>query len=295
MKVVEIKKLNKSFSGIKAVKDLSFSVTEGEILGLIGPNGAGKSTTIKTILDFIKPDSGEVMLFGSKILDSTKNDIGYLPEEKGLYKKLSAIELIHYLASLKGMSKKHAQEKALQLLQKTGMLEHKKKKIEEMSKGMGQMIQFIVTIIHDPKLIILDEPFSGLDPVNTNLMKNILLDLKKMGKAIFLSTHQMNEVEELCDRVLMINNGSAVLYGDLDEIKSKYRGHSVYVNAEGKLNGIKGVEKMKEYKDFIELTLDKKTESQDILEQLVNQKVKVNHFEIATPSLNDIFLKIVSK
>lgn len=174
MNAVEANNLYKSYSGKTAVHNLSFCVVPGEILGLIGPNGAGKSTTIKAILDFIKPESGDVKIFGDTPKDASKNILGYLPEEKGLYKKKSAMELIIYLASLKGMDKQPAEERANALLDKTGMLSNKKMKIEEMSKGMAQMIQFIITVVHDPKLIIMDEPFSGLDPVNTNLMKRML-------------------------------------------------------------------------------------------------------------------------
>ncbi len=171
MTAVAVNHLHKSYAGKPAVKDLSFTLDPGEILGLIGPNGAGKSTTIKTILDFMKPDSGDVAILGHRMTEATKNRIGYLPEEKGLYEKLNAIEVIVYLASLKGLDKATAHNRADELLQRTGMMESKTKKIKAMSKGMGQMIQFIVTIIHEPDLLILDEPFSGLDPVNTELMK----------------------------------------------------------------------------------------------------------------------------
>jgi len=220
MATVEVNKLFKSYGEKKAVNDLSFELEPGEILGLIGPNGAGKSTTIKIILDFMKPDSGEVKIFGDRMNESFKNKIGYLPEERGLYKKLTAIDLILYLASLKGMKKSVAEERARVLLEKTGMLESMKLKNKNMSKGMGQLIQFIVTVIHDPDLIILDEPFSGLDPVNTEIIKNIIGDLRDEGKAIMLSTHQMNHVEELCDRVLMITQGKSVLYGDVKDYKT---------------------------------------------------------------------------
>ena len=223
MATVNVSHLFKTYAGKAAVKDLSFSVSPGEILGLIGPNGAGKSSTIKMILDFMKPDTGDITIFGEQMNEAAKNQIGYLPEEKGLYKKLSAMELILYFASLKGMNKSAARKKADELLQRTGMFESRKKKIKELSKGMGQMIQFIVTIIHDPELLILDEPFSGLDPVNTEKLKTIVSGLRDEGKAIILCTHQMNQVEEICDRVLMINHGQTVLHGDLNEIKKKYR------------------------------------------------------------------------
>ncbi len=195
MPAVEVKNLFKSYNGQIAVKNLSFSVDPGEILGLIGPNGAGKSSTIKIMLDFMKPDLGEVELFGRQMSEAAKNRIGYLPEARGLYKELKSLDCILYLASLKGMDKATAKERALQMLERTGMLESEKKKIKHMSKGMGQMIQFIVTIIHNPELLIMDEPFSGLDPVNTELMKNMVGMYRDEGKAIILSTHQMNQVE----------------------------------------------------------------------------------------------------
>jgi len=292
MKAVEVNHLYKSYTGKRAVEDLSFSVESGEILGLIGPNGAGKSSTIKIILDFMKPDSGEVKLFGQQMNEACKNQIGYLPEEKGLYKKLTAIDLILYFASLKGMDKSSAKEKADVLLRRTGMFESRKKKIKEMSKGMGQVIQFIVTIIHDPKLIIMDEPFSGLDPVNTELMKNIVADLRDDGKAIILSTHQMNQVEEICDRVLMVNDGREVLYGDIEEVKARFRQHSVQVNVEGEIGDLPGVIDKKFNKDSVELVLATDTTPQIILDHMREQGININRFEVKTPSLNEIFLNI---
>ncbi len=292
MTSVAVHHLYKSYAGKTAVKDLTFSVDPGEILGLIGPNGAGKTSTIKIILDFMKPDSGEVKIFGHQMNEACKNQIGYLPEERGLYKDLTAIDLIIYLASLKGMDKVTAEKKAHVLLRRTGMLESKKKKIKEMSKGMGQIIQLIVTIIHDPKLIILDEPFSGLDPVNTELMKNIIGNLRDEGKAIILSTHQMNQVEELCDRVLMINQGHAVLYGDLKETRARFSKNSVQVNVEGELGDLPGVIDKKFNKDCVELVLAPDTTPQIILDQLRDRGITINRFEITTPSLNEIFLNI---
>jgi ABC-2 type transport system ATP-binding protein len=292
MTAVAVHHLYKSYAGMTAVKDLTFSVDPGEILGLIGPNGAGKSSTVKMILDFMKPDSGEVEIFGHRMNEAAKNLIGYLPEEKGLYKNLTAIEVILYLASLKGMDRALAERKANELLQRTGMLENKKMKIKHMSKGMGQMIQFIVTIIHDPALLIMDEPFSGLDPVNTELMKNIIGNLRDEGKAIILSTHQMNQVEELCDRVLMIDHGSQVLYGGLKEIKSRFKQHSVQVNVDGEIGDLPGVIEKKLHKDGIELVLAPDTTPQIILDQLRGCGLAINRFEITTPSLHTIFLHI---
>jgi len=295
MIAVEVSHVVKSFADKVAVDDLSFSVAQGEMFGLIGPNGAGKTTTIRMMMDIIKPDSGSVTIFGEKLGEATKNRLGYLPEERGLYKKLSVLESIVYLASLKGMDRHSAAEKADELLNQTGMLPNKKKKIEELSRGMSQIIQFIVTIIHDPQLVILDEPFAGLDPVNTELLKEMFADLRNQGKAVILSTHQMNQVEELCDRILMINNGHAILYGDLSEIKSRYRGNSVFLDFNGKLGEIPGVTNKRTHKGYIELILDEETTHQQVLAHLVNRGVVIDRFEVATPSLNEIFLKEVGK
>jgi len=295
MLAVEVNHIVKSFTDKTAVDDLSFSVAQGEIFGLIGPNGAGKTTTIRMMMDIIKPDSGDVTIFGEKLGEATKNKLGYLPEERGLYKKLSVLESIVYLASLKGMDKQSAAEKADELLEKTGMLATKSKKIEALSRGMGQIIQFIVTIIHDPKLVVLDEPFAGLDPVNTELLKSMCLELRNQGKAVIFSTHQMNQVEELCDRILMVNNGQAVLYGDLSEIRSRYRGNSVLLDFEGKLGELPGVTGKRQHKGYIELILDGKTTPKQLLERLVSRGIVINRFEVATPSLNEIFLKEVGK
>jgi ABC-2 type transport system ATP-binding protein len=193
------------------------------------------------------------------------------------------------------MDKHSAAEKAEELLNQTGMLATKKKRIEELSRGMGQIIQFIVTIIHDPQLVILDEPFSGLDPVNTELLKGMLADLRNQGKAVILSTHQMNQVEELCDRILMINNGQAVLYGDLSEIKSRYMGNSVMLDSKGGLEEVPGVAAKRTHKGYTELILDGEATPQQVLAYLVNGGITINRFEVATPSLNEIFLKEVGK
>jgi ABC-2 type transport system ATP-binding protein len=292
MTAIEVNHLHKSYADVTAVNDLTFSVNPGEILGLIGPNGAGKSSTIKIILDFMKPDSGTVKLFGQQMNEALKDHIGYLPEERGLYKRLTAIELILYLASLKGMDKAAAEKKADILLEQTGMLENKNKKNKEMSKGMGQLIQFIVTVIHDPELIILDEPFAGLDPVRTETIQNIIGNLRDEGKAIILSTHQMNKVEELCDRVLMINKGRTVLYGVLKEIRADFRRNSVQVAADGELGDLPGVIDRKQNNGSVELVLAPGTTPQNILDQLRDRGVTINRFEVTTPSLNEIFLNL---
>ena len=297
MPAVEVINVVKAFKEKVAVDGLSFSVETGEIFGLIGPNGAGKTTTIRMMMDIIQPDTGQVSIFGEVPSQATKGRLGYLPEERGLYKKLSVIETITYLASLKGMNPRTIEAEADALLAQTGMTESKRKKVEELSKGMSQIIQLIVTIVHNPELVILDEPFTGLDPVNTERVKQLLLDLKQQGKAVILSTHQMNQVEALCDRVLMVNDGRSVLYGALDQIRTEHRGHAVLVqtsaNSDTAIPEIPGVTERRAQKDHVELILDAASTPQQILEQLVQAGVPLDRFEVATPSLNEIFIQKV--
>jgi len=293
MPAVELNNICKSYNDNLVVNNVSFTVAQGEIFGLIGPNGAGKTTTIRMMMDITKPESGEISILGESLNEDTKNRIGYLPEERGLYKKITVLQSLVYLASLKGMGIRLAESRAEKLLQRVDMLPHKEKKIEELSRGMGQIIQFLTTIIHDPQLLILDEPFAGLDPVNTKLLKDIILELRSQGKAIILSTHMMNEVEALCDRILMINKGRTVLYGELAEIKSRYRNNSVFLEFDGVLGEIEGVVGKKDHGKYVELFLDGETPPQKILAQLVSRGVKINQFEVSTPSLNEIFLQVV--
>ena len=293
MPAVEVVDVAKSYGSKVAVSGLSFAVDPHEIFGLIGPNGAGKTTTIRMMMDIIQPDSGQVTILGERPSEAIKARLGYMPEERGLYRKLTVIDTIAYLASLKGMDSRSIQTRADVLLDQTGMLPQKRKRIEELSKGMAQIIQLIVTIIHDPDLVILDEPFAGLDPVNTERVKQLLVDLRDQGKAVVLSTHQMNQVEAVCDRILMMDNGCAVLYGALDEIRSKHRGHSVLVEADGEMNQIQGVAEQRTHKGHVELVLDPTSAPQQVLEQLVRAGTVIRRFEVATPSLNEIFLQVV--
>ena len=295
MLAVQVDHIVKSYANKIAVSDLSFSVNRGEIFGLIGPNGAGKTTSIRMMLDIIKPDSGDVLILGERLGESGKNRLGYLPEERGLYRKLGVLDTIVYLASLKGVGKREAAARAEKLLRTTGMLPHARRRIEELSKGMGQIIQFIVTVVHEPELVILDEPFSSLDPVNTELLKGMVVALREQGKAVVLSTHQMNQVEELCDRVLMVNDGRAVLYGSLADIKRRYRNNSVVVEFEGEPGPIAGVVERRDHKGAVELVLDGATTPGQLLKNLVGTGLTVNRFEVATPSLNEIFLTVAGR
>jgi ABC-2 type transport system ATP-binding protein len=295
MPAVEVNRIAKSYGTKAVVSELSFSVAPGELFGLIGPNGAGKTTTIRMMMDIIKPDSGHITIFGERLSEASKAKLGYMPEERGLYRKLKVIDSILYLASLKGMARQATATKAEELLNQTGLLPHKNKRVGELSKGMGQIIQFIVTIIHNPQLVILDEPFSGLDPVNTELLKQMIQELRNQGKAVVLSTHQMNQVEELCDRILMINDGRAVLYGELAAIKSKYRSNTVRLDSEGEMGDLPGVTEKRLHKGYVELVLDRNTTPQQLLPVLAGRGLVINRFEVATPSLNEIFLKVVGK
>lgn len=292
---VTVSGVSKTYNFTRVVDNVSFEVKSGEIFGLIGPNGAGKTTTIRMIMDIIKPDSGEIFVLGEKISNETKNHIGYLPEERGLYRKVKVIDSIVYLASLKGVSTRTAKNRAEELLDRVEMLDHTNKKIEELSRGMGQLIQFLVTIIHDPGLIILDEPSAGLDPVNTELLKNLIMEMRSQGKAIIMSTHRMNEVEEMCDRIFMINRGKNVLYGKIDDIKARFRNNSILLEHEGELPELRGISRHAVYRDHTELFLDIGFSAQDILSQLVEKGVNINRFEISTPSLNDIFIQMAGE
>ena len=293
MLAVEVNHITKTYGDRAVVNDVSFTANQGEILGLIGPNGAGKTTTIRMIMDIIKPDAGDIKIMGEKLTEDSKNHIGYLPEERGLYRKVNVIDSIVYFASLKGMDSQSARKRADDLLKRVDMLPHKNKKIEELSRGMGQIIQVIVTVIHDPDLIILDEPTAGLDPVNAQLLKDMMVELRNQGKTVIMSTHRMNEIEEMCDRIVMINKGQVVLYGGLAEIKSKFRNNSVIIECEGKLGDIEGVVRQNQQKRAIELVLDATTTPQQLLERLIKKGIIVNRFEMSTPSLNEIFIKVV--
>jgi ABC-2 type transport system ATP-binding protein len=291
--IVNALNLRKEFNGKTVLEEVSFSVEKGEVFGLLGPNGSGKTTSIRMLMNILKPDSGDIAVLGTSSLNKVKDKVGYLPEERGLYKKLSVFDSLIYFATLKGVAKDEARDRAIDLLNKVGMYNNRKKKIDELSKGMQQKIQFITTFIHNPELVILDEPFSGLDPVNTKLIKDMILELKSGGKTIILSTHMMDQVERMCDRVLMINNGMGVLYGKLNEIKARYGNNSIILEFDGQLKDIRGVEKIENFGKYAELFLDGNTKAQDVLEQLIDMGITINRFEISSPSLNEIFIDIV--
>lgn len=293
MTVVAVSHISKSFGTTRAVDDVSFDLQPGEILGLLGPNGAGKTTTIRLILDIFKPESGDIAVFGGPMTDEKKNDIGYMPEERGLYKDIPLERCLVYLATLKGLSRREALVRANSLLERLDLDAHKDKKVSELSKGMQQKAQIIVTLLHDPKLIIIDEPFAGLDPVNTQLVKTMLLDERAQGKAIIMSTHQMHQVEEMCDRIVLIHRGQVVLRGTLEDVRSQFSGHAVIVAARDELPEIPGVLEVLRENHTSRMTLEPETTPQEVLSYLVTREIPVDRFAVATPTLDEIFVRVV--
>ena len=293
--IAEVSHVSKEYGLTRVVNDISFNINAGEIFGLIGPNGSGKTTTIRMLMDIIKPDTGDIRIMNEQMNEQSKDKIGYLPEERGLYRKLTVFQCLVYLATLKNMPVNIATEKATGFLAQTDMLSHRNKRIEALSKGMGQLIQFIATILHEPQLVILDEPFTGLDPVNSSKMKEMIFTLREQGKSIILSTHMMNEVEELCDRILMINKGQSVLYGKLQEIKAQYPVNSVFVESSDTINNINSVKEIRQNGHYQELVLKENTTPQMVLQELLDKNMDIKKYEIGVPSLREIFIQVVEQ
>ncbi len=291
--MIQVENLVKHFAHVKAVDGVSFTVDRGEIFGLLGPNGAGKTTTIRTMMDIIKPDSGMIHLMDKPVTEASKARIGYLPEERGLYQNYRLLECLTYLGALKGMPRPDARQQAAALLERIGLQEYARRKIKELSKGMTQKAQFLAAIVHNPDLLIMDEPFQGLDPVNTDLLKSILLEEQAQGKTVILSTHNMNQVEEMCNRILLINHGQAVLYGPLDQIKAQYAEHAVILECDELPEGLSGVQRVEQHNHTYELVLEPDTLPKAILRQLVEADVTIDRFEVATPPLEEIFITAV--
>lgn len=298
MYALEVKNISKSFNGLKAVDNVSFVVPEGSVFGLIGRNGAGKTTTIRMMMNIYLPDSGEVILRGTKIGQDFKDKVGYLPEERGLYKKMRVLDTLLFLAELKGKSRKNIERKALDYLKRFDLLDRKNTKIEDLSKGNQQKIQFIAAILHDPEFLILDEPFSGLDPINTNLLKNIILEKKEEGKVIIFSTHLMDFAEKLSDHIAMIDHGKIILKGSLKEIKSHFAQRNVMLEAEGDLSFLEKssvVEKVENFGNTLGVKVKDASHIQDLLKLLVQNNVKVNKFAANEISLHEIFITLAGK
>lgn len=273
--------------------EVSFVVEQGEVFGLLGPNGAGKTTTIRMLMDIIKPDGGRIRILGEPPGPQINSRLGYLPEERGLYRKVTVMGNLVYLASLKGMNPHHAKEKGKELLERIGLSQHQNRRLEELSRGMQQKLQFLVTIVHDPDLLVLDEPFAGLDPLNVRLIKDFIHEFRYRGKTVLLSSHQMNLVEEMCDRIMMIDRGRSVLYGQLSEIKERFRENAILLDCQGEPKGLRGVRRVAGSDGHWQLFLESGFAPQVILRQLGERpELKVSRFELATPSLEDIFIAV---
>ncbi len=295
MDTVEIRGVTKTFGDKVAVDDLSLSVPTGSVYGFIGPNGSGKTTTLRMIMRIFHPDKGRIRMFGEDVTDegAASDRIGYLPEERGLYRKMVVNELLKFYADLKGV--RDSRSEIERWLKRLDLADCGKKKIETLSKGMSQKVQFISTVLHKPELVILDEPFSGLDPVNMEVLRDAILEMKQAGSTVLFSTHDMAVAEKMCDFVFMIFKGRKVLDGTLDTIQDKYGSDTIRVrvggNSDGVFDQLDGVENVNDYGRFQELRITAKADPQKILHQLVG-RARVELFEIARPSLHDIFVRI---
>ncbi len=287
--------LRKRFGNLVAVNDVSLSVSPGEVVGLVGPNGSGKTTTIRMLLDILRPDEGQVSIFGADLTAQATEQIGYLPEERGLYRGLRVIPTLVYLARLKGMSQQDALDRAGEVLSRLSLEPHQNKKIRELSRGLGQLVQLAATVMHRPRFLVLDEPFSGLDPVNVRLIKDFIDELSGESVAIMLSTHQMTDVEELCDRVIMINKGSVVLDGGLAEIRRRFASGELFVASHPAPEGLEGVIESRAHGVGYALRLAAGQTPEGVLRQLLDQGASIDRFEPATPSLEQIFVRVVEE
>jgi ABC-2 type transport system ATP-binding protein len=294
MKAIEVTNISKTFGSLQAVHEVSFDINAGEIFGLLGPNGAGKTTSIRIVLDIFKPDSGQVVVLGGPMSEQKKNLIGYMPEERGLYQDVTLDTCLVYLGTLKGLSVAETKRRLAPLLERFDLAAHKKKKVKELSKGMQQKAQIIATVVHQPELVIVDEPFAGLDPVNTQMVKELILEMSQKGTSILMSTHQMHQVEELCNRILLIHQGCTILYGNLEEIQQRFAGQEVLVHTDSEFPALPGEVRREVQNHSVKLTLAQGVTSQDMLWTLLQQGVQVKGFEIAAPSLEEIFIRMVT-
>lgn len=292
---LEIKDVTKAYDNRTVVDHVSLVVKRGETFGLLGPNGSGKTTTIRMALDIIRPESGRVSLLGGMPMREALTRVGYLPEERGLYQKSKVIDILIYLGRLKRMDAATARVRAKKMLKRVGLYEYRNKKVQALSRGMTQLVQFAGALLHEPDLIMLDEPFAGLDPLNVHLMKEILREQKERGAAIVFSTHQMPDVEELCERVLLINDGQTLLYGRLAELKRARGTRSVRVTADRQPENMLGVVDTEVRNGSFEYLLGEGTKPDELLRAYLDASIPVERYEVALPSLNQIFIEEVSR
>jgi ABC-2 type transport system ATP-binding protein len=296
MAVVSVSSVSKHFGRVQAVEDVSFEVFPGEIFGMLGPNGAGKTTTLRMMMNIFEQDSGTITLFGEPFSEEHKHRIGYMPEERGLYKDQTLEPTLIFFATLKGLDDSTARARLEPWLHRLDLWEHRTKQVQELSKGMQQKAQLIATLIHEPDLIVIDEPFTGLDPVNTRLVKDIFQEQREAGRAIIMSTHQMHQVEALCNRIVLINRGRSVLYGPVSEIKRNFAGNAIVLEGEGEFGQLPGVLDARRENGLWHLSLTAGVGPQEIFRALAaDPDVSVTHFEVAEPSLEDIFVSVVQE
>jgi len=292
---LSLRDLRKSFGEFKAVDGVSFDVPKGDIFGVIGPNGAGKTTTIRMIMDIIRPDTGEIAVFGASARNAARHRIGYLPEERGLYRKMKVLEMLEFQGSIKGAKPLAARKEASAWMDRLSIGDWKEKKVEELSKGMQQKIQFIVAAMGEPELLILDEPFTGMDPVNQDLFKDVILEQNRKGATILFSTHQMDTAERLCKAIALINKGKVVLSGSLSELKSRFGKSSVVIEYEGDgsfLATAPGVGRADISGEYAEVRLSPGADAQGLLRACVD-RLKIRRFEVVAPTLHNIFIEEV--
>src|SRR5690348_7702016 len=297
MHTIQLNNVRKTYDQFVAVDDLTFTIDQGGVFGLLGPNGAGKTSSIRMMIGITAPDSGEIRLFGKPFNRKDLHRVGYLPEERGLYRKMKVLDELVFLGELHGMTASAARQKALQWCERLEITEKLQNKVEELSKGMQQKIQFIAALMHDPDFVIMDEPFFGLDPVNATLLKDVLLEQKKQGKTILFSTHRMDQVEKLCDAICLINRGRSVLQGNLKQVKARYGKNNVQIEYDGNgdfLEHSQLIGSYNNYGNYVEVRLAPGADPQQLL-RMVAERSRVSKFELMEPSLEEIFIDVVGK
>jgi ABC-2 type transport system ATP-binding protein len=298
MNAVSLEKVTKRYDSFDAVSSLTMEIKEGAVFGLLGPNGAGKTTTLRMIVRILIPDEGSVSVLGKPLSERTQDLIGYLPEERGLYRQMRLLEILRFLGALKGLSESESERRARMWLDRLGLGDRLNDEIHSLSRGMQQKIQFIAAILHRPPLVILDEPFTGLDPVNAAVIKDAMLELRNQGATIILSTHRMDQVEQMCDSICLMNKGQKLLDGDLKAIKKSYGNNTVRMEFVGDPDFLEIptiIERINHYGEMVDITLRPGADAQQILRSAVERGVEVRRFELIEPPLNDIFIEKVSE
>jgi ABC-2 type transport system ATP-binding protein len=294
---IALQGISKTFAGHVAVSDLSLEVPRGSVFGLLGPNGAGKTTTLRMVMDILGPDAGEIEILGRPADRAARDRIGYMPEERGLYPRMVLEEQLVFMAAIKGVPRREAERRLAPWLERLGLSDWRRRRTNELSKGMQQKAQFIATVLHEPDVLIMDEPMSGLDPVGMDVMRDVMLDLRRRGTTIVLSSHQMDTVERLCDRVALINRGEKILDGAVSEVKARHGRNTVVLAYEGDgsfIDSLPGVARVTDFGQYVEVRLSDGTDPQPLLREATS-RLRLRRFEVVEPSLHDIFVETVTR